>query len=367
MQISIIDNFEQFNRLKEDWDAVYSADPYTTSFVSWAWQRGWCEVTPYKWIVLAIRPEGMSSYVAFMTFGRSFVRKFRFVTIDCELHLGGHPLSCHTGFVCLPEYTEQVISAIAAFIQNQIKWDRFFIREMFDPRLDIFLRYFSHKNYRIDKMNSTPCPYIPLPASWEQYLRDFLSNKTIKRIKYYLRRIERVTDFRITQIQADNYDKHIDIFLSLHRLRWPLLPEQILNSFRVIFQRCFENHCLWLPILWNGTRPIAAMAVFIDRKKRNFFFYSQGWDDKFAKLSPGKVIVAYSIKYAIENGFRIYDFLRGDEEYKYYFGAINRFNTNITITRKNPRITVTAVKNIRRFRRLQKDIFKRVFRFSLSY
>ena len=363
MQIDIIDDFEQFDRLKEDWDAVCSADPLATSFVSWAWQRGWCEVTPYKWVVLAVRLKRMSSYVAFITFGRSFARKFRFITTDRRLYIGGHPLSCHTGFVCLPEYTEQVMSSVAVFIQSQIKWDRFFIREIFDPRLDIFLKYFSHKKYHIDRINSTPCPYIPLPLSWERYLQDFLNNKTIRKIKKIFRRIENLKDFRITQIQAGNYDKHIDILLRLHKLRWPQLPEQKLNSFRIIFQHCFENHCLWLPIMWDGTTPIAALAVFIDQKNKIFSSYSLGWDNKFVKLSPGKVIIAYSIKYAIENGFQIYDFLRGNEEYKYnYFGAINRFNTNVIITRKKPIITVAAVKGINQFRRLQEKILTQVSR-----
>jgi len=44
-----------------------------------------------------------------------------------------------------------------------------------------------------------------------------------------------------------------------------------------------------------------------------------GFDDKFAKLSPGKVMVGYSIRYAIENGFQVYDFLRESERYKSSF------------------------------------------------
>lgn len=57
-------------------------------------------------------------------------------------------------------------------------------------------------------------------------------------------------------------------------------------------------------------------------------------DDKFTKLSPGAVMFGYSIRYAIENGFKIYDFGPGDEKYKFSFGTKERFDKNIIIQRK---------------------------------
>ena len=41
----------------------------------------------------------------------------------------------------------------------------------------------------------------------------------------------------------------------------------------------------------------------------------------FGALSLGVVITAKAIEYAIENGRKSFDFLRGNETYKYRFGA----------------------------------------------
>jgi CelD/BcsL family acetyltransferase involved in cellulose biosynthesis len=94
--------------------------------------------------------------------------------------------------------------------------------------------------------------------------------------------------------------------------------------------------------------PIAAAAVFADRQKSTLSGFLSGWNDEFATLSPGRVIVGYSIRYAIENRFQVYDLLRGAERYKFSFGAIERFNTDVTITRKSLRSTMKKL--IRRLR-----------------
>jgi tetratricopeptide (TPR) repeat protein len=49
-----------------------------------------------------------------------------------------------------------------------------------------------------------------------------------------------------------------------------------------------------------------------------------GRDETFDGPPPGLVLHAYSIRHAISNGFTTYDFLRGNEPYKYSFGARER-------------------------------------------
>ena len=71
MQVDCINDIDRFDELKAAWDTVYAADPHATIFVSWAWLRGWLEVTPYDWLVLAVRPDNASPYVAFLALSRS--------------------------------------------------------------------------------------------------------------------------------------------------------------------------------------------------------------------------------------------------------------------------------------------------------
>ncbi len=51
--------------------------------------------------------------------------------------------------------------------------------------------------------------------------------------------------------------------------------------------------------------------------------YNSGYDPaRFAALSPGIVLNARMIEHAIQLGRTRLDFLRGDEEYKFRFGAL---------------------------------------------
>jgi CelD/BcsL family acetyltransferase involved in cellulose biosynthesis len=69
----------------------------------------------------------------------------------------------------------------------------------------------------------------------------------------------------------------------------------------------------------NGEKA-AAMLNFDYRD--SILVYNSGYDpQKYARLSPGIVLLSYCIQRAIELGRTEFDFLRGAEEYKYRFGA----------------------------------------------
>lgn len=342
MKITVIDNVELFKKIKAEWEVVYSSDPNATVFSSWGWMHGWIESTIYNWSIIAIKPNDTSPYVAFMPVCINSIRKNRF-NLTHNLFMAGYPSSDQTGFLCLPEFSDEAIPAFARFIQKQLKFDTFYMRNVFDPRVDLFLKCFSSKRYNVQEMNTTSCPYIMLPDNWDKYLKGFISSNTRANLKYYTKKIETLIKFHVTYVRAENLEAQIATLLMLWQSRWGLNTEgvfmgfktkDILDSKRSIFRRCFQNNSLWLTILWDGNMPVAGMAAFLDYKNKTFINYNPAFDKRFEKLSPGKVMVGYSIRYAIENGFQIYDFGAGDEEYKFSFGVKERFNKNIIIRNK---------------------------------
>jgi len=357
MHIDIINTIEQFEKLKKNWDDVYSADPNTTIFTSWAWLRGWIESTSYDWSIITVKPNSISPCIAFMPIGIHSIRKFKFYYIRM-LFMGGYPWSDHEGFVCLPEYVDKAIPAFANYIQKNIKWDTFIMQNVFDPRLDLFLKYISPKKFEVLELDSTSCPYVLLPDNWNQYLQKSISSTTRKNLKYYTKKIESFNEFRVIHAQADNLDNQIETLLTFYQTRWGPKSKDILNSYITLFRRCFENNILWLTTIMDGTTPIAGLAAFLDHKMKIFTNYTPVFNNKFEKQSPGKVMIGYSIRYAIENGFRIYDFGAGNEEYKFSFGTAERFNKNVNIIRKTFKM---KLKNRvpRKFKNLLKSLIRR--------
>jgi tetratricopeptide (TPR) repeat protein len=79
-----------------------------------------------------------------------------------------------------------------------------------------------------------------------------------------------------------------------------------------------------MPVLWRGDKPLAALGSFIDRQKQALLYFVAGRDESCNDPPPGLVLHAHSIRWAIENGLKTYDFLRGDESFKYSYGATDR-------------------------------------------
>lgn len=72
-------------------------------------------------------------------------------------------------------------------------------------------------------------------------------------------------------------------------------------------------------------RPVGAVYGFLWQK--TFAYYNGGWDPAYARMSLGTVLLYRTIAAATDLGARTFDFLRGDEAYKYQpFGAQDRYD-----------------------------------------
>ena len=98
---------------------------------------------------------------------------------------------------------------------------------------------------------------------------------------------------------------------------------------------CFNNGSLFLPVLWKGNTPLAALAILIDPQKRAMHCFIGARDEAFRGSPPGFMLHAYSIRHAIREGFASYDFMRGDEPYKYLFGATDRRTKHVIVATHN--------------------------------
>ena len=344
MQVTRIDTLQEFERLKPEWKMACEKDAHQTIFLSWDWLRGWFEATPYAWSVLAARPAPGAPYVAFFPVGMRRVQKYG-VDLVRELRMGGNPCADYTGFICPPEYEREAIPAFADFVQQHIRWDRFHLQDVADPRLELFLKCFPGGRYEVQDIDCLPCLYIPLPENWDRFAQDSLGRWARRDLNRFFRRLEEGDEFRMVHVQDGNPEAQIEAMLGLWRLQWANGRdlERECEVYRAIFRRCLARDCFWLAVLWHGQRPLAGLAGLMDRQRATFCAYIAAYDPAYAKLSPGKGMCGYGIRYAIENGFRVFDFLRGQAEYKLQFNPEKHFNQNALIRRNNLRRAMGGV------------------------
>ncbi len=182
------------------------------------------------------------------------------------------------------------------------------------------------------------CPVIVLPqgADFDGFL-GLLSKKERHEVRRKIRRAEAAGDVRMTTSASPLAD--LDTFIDLHQKKWGddgLFPDtpggdESRRFFRNLFRNFGVDGPLKLTLLTVADRVVASGIHFDDG--RRIAYYNAGVDPEARDLSPGVVMVARYIEQALADGREEFDFLRGDEPYKYEWGAVDRPIQRILVTR----------------------------------
>ncbi|MEL7591558.1 MAG: GNAT family N-acetyltransferase [Anaerolineaceae bacterium] len=180
-------------------------------------------------------------------------------------------------------------------------------------------------DYKDHKLQHSP--YIPLPADWESYLQT-LDKKQRHEIRRKMRRAgegQEELEVYITR-DAGKLEDDIEDFLELmaqDEAKADFLSPMMRQQMKATMRCAFEQDCLQLAFLLIGGQKTAAYFSFdfLDR----IWVYNSGLDRRYSAYSPGWVLLAHLLQMAIEQGKHEFDFMRGDETYKYKYGAVDRF------------------------------------------
>lgn len=167
---------------------------------------------------------------------------------------------------------------------------------------------------------------VPLPGDWNQYLLG-LSKSRRERARQLLRKNFDTGRAVLHVVEdADEVAHGIDVLRTLHQSRRESLGEAgcfasaRFGTFHAEVARKFlELGRLRLQWLELDGRPVA--AEYSLGGGDTVYYYQSGFDADFANAKPGWMALIASLRLAIAQGFRCFDFLRGDEAYKASWGA----------------------------------------------
>ena len=348
MHIDVINTLPDFARLEENWNAVYDADPDAQLFMSWKWLSGWLGQISNPWLVLGAKASERvdAPYVAFLPL--RIQTKLENARFHNELNMAGNFSADYTGILCAPEIEHQAIPAFARHLKR-MNWARLNLENirMSESRIRLLLAHFPKAGFqtsevsrigKVDNIDNNLCPFAALPPDWNAYL-DMLSSNTRQKIRRLLRLVDEAGEYRITVATPETIVRDLNTLLQFWEVKWTPrkgdLVHTLVRSNRAMLTRSFRADLLFLPTLWKEDRPLAALATLIDRRKHAFLFYMAGRDGTFDGPPPGMILHAHSIRHAIANGFTEYDFLRGNESYKYSFGVKERRIRYVMVSTKN--------------------------------
>jgi CelD/BcsL family acetyltransferase involved in cellulose biosynthesis len=245
----------------------------------------------------------------------------------------------------LPAVCEAVVDALATM--DHSRWDVVDLRRLRagDPATDALANAFEwaapKAGWFVTREPEDVCPVVTLVpgTDYEGYLAT-LGGKERHEIRRKVRRAEAAGTVALERSASPIDD--LDAFIDLHQKRWGaegLFPPTEGGAasrrfFAGLFEDCAPSGVLDLSFLSVGGRRIAAGVTFDDGEA--VYYYNAGVDPDARELSPGVVMVACYVQRAIVLGRTRLDFLRGNEPYKYEWGAVDSPIERLLVQRTDP-------------------------------
>jgi CelD/BcsL family acetyltransferase involved in cellulose biosynthesis len=348
MQIQITRDLTNFNALAQEWNALHQHSASPVPFLrheylaAW-WQTlgggEWAQAELY--VVTACHANGSLAGIAplFLTHNRD--------GLPALMLLGSIEISDYLDVLARPADLSAFLDALLDHLAgpDAPAWQVLDWYNLLDSSLTlpILAETVAKRRWSLAQEPLQHCPYIPLPGDWEKYLTEQVDKKQRHEIRRKMRRIEELNArsdpahqpvrWYIVQDEA-KLDAENDAFLQLMAndpAKAAFLTEAMRTQMHLAARAAF--HAGWLQLSFlevNGEKAAGYLNFDYDN---HIWVYNSGLDFRFREYSPGWVLLGYLLQWANENRRGIFDFMRGDEDYKYKFGAIDRRVVRVIIRR----------------------------------
>ena len=351
---------EAFLGAKAEWQQVFgSAD--CAPFLSWEWMSTWFECFGEKKEPVVLKAYRNGRVAAILPFCFEKKRILGKPASSLTLMSAGIGGADYLGMISRPADQAEVASAMIKFLNHEGGFDSVcFAGIDNDSEIASVLRSTcvdkGAEELRVSESVGAVCPQIDLAAGWNNVLD---RSKRKSNFTRKLKKLEGIPGFEFRSItSAHETGAAFERFLQLHEKRWKGAGGSELSGHPrlVAFQRKLVPQLASAGLvrfdeLWLEGR--CRSSIYGLDNGRTFYFYNSGYDLGCSHLSVGLAVLGLSIKNAIERGNSVYDFLRGDEAYKFEWAnrqkeliCVNVYRDSIEL-RANDALnsTLTALKN----------------------
>ncbi|MGB0386808.1 MAG: GNAT family N-acetyltransferase [Ardenticatenaceae bacterium] len=239
--------------------------------------------------------------------------------------VGGVDVSDYLDMVCEPGREDDIVATLLAGwadVPGCCPFD-FHAVPHASPSREAFLRLAPAYGFKVTERREEVCPVITLPTTWEGYLAK-LAGKQRRELRRKLRKAGQEELVSWYWTPPELIPEEMGNFFRLHMKsgaqKAAFMTEAMQQFFRELAVALTERGWLDLCFLLINGVPAASLLSFHFRNEVQL--YNSGLDETLSDaLSPGWLLLCYHIEEAIALGRTRYDFLRGNEEYKFRFGG----------------------------------------------
>ncbi len=255
------------------------------------------------------------------------------------MFLGSIEISDYLDVIARPDDLSSFIPALLEYLTGPEvpAWEVIDLYNFLDdsPTLEVLKDAASRLGLTYTQEQLQPAPIVMLPDDWDTYLAG-IQKKQRHEIRRKIRRAETAPEgirWYIVEEEA-TLDDEIEAFLKLMAYdpaKENFLTDVMRTQMKAAVHTAFRAGWLQLAFLEVGGEKAAAYLNF--DYANQLWVYNSGLNFEMGYYSPGWVLLGYLIQWAIDNKRTALDFMRGDEDYKYRFGGVDRFVQRVQIGR----------------------------------
>ncbi len=333
MEFTLIRNFSDLEQMATEWNALLSESITQVPFLrheflrAWWTTRGGGEWPEAELAVILARESGALTGIAplFSTKNRD--------GDPALMLLGSIEISDYLDLLVRPADLPAFLSGLLDFLTRTEtmlpSWRLFDWHNLPEtsPTLPVLKIEAERCGWNYTQERTYHTPSITLPGDFETYLCS-IDKKQRHEIRRKMRRAaenDLPVRWYIMEDQS-TLDAEVDAFLALMATepkKASFLTDAMRQQMHLSCHAAFENGWLQLAFMEVDGQKAAGYLNF-DYQNR-IWVYNSGLDRRFLDLSAGWVLLGDLLQWANENKRLEFDFMRGDEAYKYRFGAVDRF------------------------------------------
>ena len=327
MRVEVFTAVSAFQDLRAEWCQLLSQLPFQSVFFTPQWQETWWRhfgATRQLHMLTVRASDGTLQGLAPLMSSSGIDGTSRL-----EL-LGDLELCDYLDVLMVPAWQREVGSAVVEYLVGNGGDEMEVCLQNLSQHSStpaVFQDYLLHNGLTVEVEQVETCPTVGLPPEWDAYLA-MLRGKDRHELRRKLRRAEAAArlEHRVTS-DAAQLDEDIQTFVALHRMSQQDAKQGFMTPekeafFRDMAWQLWPQGWLELAFLYADGEPIATLCCFAYGS--TYAAYNSGYHPAYAELSAGIVLFAERIRMAIMRGFTAFDFLRGNESYKYRFGATDQ-------------------------------------------
>lgn len=335
----VIDNVEELSRFGDEWHTfAEKCGRNDTVYLTHDWISIWWRHFGVRFklnIVVISRDE---SIIGIFPLFRA-VYKTLFGGFECLETIGAVNGNCVGLF--RDEDAAEVVGLFFDYLNAELSVQNMFLKLDLVPDDSSFYKslwqkYADSGRFIIKEVANTVAPYISLAQGWNEYYRSITPARR-NRLHYMFRSYDTGNRIKYRQFSGENLDTGLKLLFEVHRKRWqsqniksPFTSPEYCEYYREIAETFLKNRKLHFSYLTLDGKPCSFLFSIIHHD--NYYAMTVGRDVQYARFKVGHIHYWYVIREAFQRQLREFDFLRGDEAYKFKWANRSRKYQDILIS-----------------------------------